>query len=73
VSDDVQRSLGRIEGTLASILANQTEDGQRLVLVEKRVTSLEKWQTRIVAYGAGVSGCVAALFALVKVAEALSR
>lgn len=71
--EELQRSLGRIEGAVESILRNQAEDGQRLTLVEARVTKLDSWQTRLVGITLGITGVVAFLTGLVKITQAMGN
>lgn len=54
--DDTQRSLGRIEGTLASILANLERGDKRMDDHGKRLRHVEKRQSATWIAGAALSG-----------------
>jgi hypothetical protein len=51
--DAISRSLGRIEGKLEALDA---------LKLEKRVSALERWQSRILGMAAGVAAVVTAGF-----------
>lgn len=62
MNDDIQRSLGRIEGKLDLFLdsfsAHEVKDDRRFGDVSKRLGAMEKWQAKVIGIGlaAGVVG-----------------
>lgn len=57
--DDLQRSLGRLEGKVDQLLASRIEDATRHFRHEQRLNSLERWRS----YIAGAVAIVGVLLA----------
>jgi hypothetical protein len=61
MSDDIQRTLGRIESKLDAVIKDRDEDKNRLDNHGNRIGALERWQARvvgavaIVAFGLGLA------------------
>ena len=57
MSDNIERSLGRIEAKLTGLVDSHVEIKVALTRLDTRTSSLERWQSRIVG-GAAVAGFV---------------
>lgn len=57
MTDSMERSLGRLEGKVDSILASQAESKASLDRLESRTATLERWRSQMLG-GAAVAGFV---------------
>jgi hypothetical protein len=60
--DSVERSLGRLEGKVDSIIKSLEDGSEIMARLESRTAVLERWQSRIMG-GAVVAGFVAGFIA----------
>ena len=51
-TNDIERTLGRIEGKLDGMIDDRKEDKQRLDNHGNRIGSLERWQARVLGISA---------------------
>jgi hypothetical protein len=62
MSDEVQRSLGKIEGKLDQVLLTIAADTRRVDGHDKRLIKLERWQAWTLGAAASAGVCAAAVF-----------
>lgn len=51
MGESIERTLGRIEGKLDAVLAEQALEPNRRKAIYDRLDTVEKWQVRLIAAG----------------------
>jgi hypothetical protein len=62
MSEDVQRTLGRLEGKLDQFLSKLADESKRTDNHDKRLLKLERWQAWTFGAAASAGLCAAAVF-----------
>jgi hypothetical protein len=61
---DIQRSLGRLEGKMDSVCSSIKELRATIEGQSHRLASVEKWRTRVKSYSAGAGAVLAVVLGL---------
>lgn len=64
MTDSIERTLGRLEGKMDSVLESLREGREVMETLESRTAVLERWQSRVLG-GALVAGFVSGIVAKV--------
>lgn len=70
---DLQRSLGRVEGKLDSLIDLHKESEERqsgqFAALDTRVGRMERWQSRALGWSAGVGGTAAVIYSIISLVK----
>lgn len=62
MTDSIERTLGRLEGKMDSVIESLKEGREVMEALDSRTAKLERWQSRVMG-GAAVAGFVAGIVA----------